>query len=165
MESKAAWIREIGSSTLGRAYCCAQLFAAVRFCGNVAIASFRTLDFAKFKTELRISKTPSDVVAPNSFNQSEPLFKFPSHLFYFERYNCFTIQVASRLKLCIIESMTFPKNRIRTSRNSLKQKALLLAVWRFGGLAVWRIIIWRKVNNRHEDIHLLSGLMRQNFRI
>ena len=39
----------------------------VRFCGKLAIASFRTLDLAKFKTELWICRRPSDVVAPKNF--------------------------------------------------------------------------------------------------
>ena len=54
------------------AYYCARLFAAVRFCCKLAIASFLTLFLAKFKTEMRICKRPSDsrdcsTVAPRSF--------------------------------------------------------------------------------------------------
>ena len=38
-----------------------------RFCGKLAIASFRILDLAKFKTAYQICKRSSDVVAPKSF--------------------------------------------------------------------------------------------------
>ena len=45
----------------------AELFAAVRFCRNLAIASFRTLFLAKFKSEILKWKRPSDYCCSEEF--------------------------------------------------------------------------------------------------